>query len=442
MEGIDWFNISSEKAEAVLPYLLSKLHDEQFITAAQFLLCQPHLIRECPNREQLLKKLDERKEQNRNAGKNVLKRLRWYQMDKKQKLGRHLKRRNRADFNQIHNRSNSFGDRSSPYDREPRRNDWRFNSDPTKYNAEDFLNRNSELAETEEIRQWCGILTEEEKHKRSIEGSQAVVNYQYRAVFEEVFSITWDLPENVVDLLILWCSSALGDDIRMKSRRLRRTPAFKKKEFSHSLVNTVKRVVGYPEKKRYNGKLVRVVKVGSDRMCSVRFTRSGAKRKIPSQCLIDIDDTYLDVTSGKIKRAPVQDPMVDMNNTFLYNTRCDSKLDPQLLAGPLQSVIRSRWPKKKQLQNAAPLEDWEREMLRFLKNKRTLNSREMNLVSKLMARDGVVVSENNGKSNVETKERDEVVVSREERRKLADGGKKKEASENDDVSGDNSETNL
>jgi len=352
MEGIDWFNISSEKAEAVLPYLLSKLHDEQFIIAAQFLLCQPHLIRECPNREQLLKKLDERKEQNRNAGKNVLKRLRWYQMDKKQKLGRHLKRRNRADFNQIHNRSNSFGDRSSPYDREPRRNDWRFNSDPTKYNAEDFLNRNSELAETEEIRQWCRILTDGEKHKRSIEGSQAVVNYQYRAVFEEVFTITWDLPESVVDLLILWCSSALGDDIRMKSRRLRRTPAFKKK-----------------------------------------------------------------------------------------NTRCDSKLDPQLLAGPLQSVIRSRWPKKKQLQNAAPLEDWEREMLRFLKNKRTLNSREMNLVSKLMARDGVV-SENNGKSNVETKERDEVVVSREERRKLADGGEKKEASENDDVSGDNSETNL
>jgi len=411
MEGIDWFNISSEKAEAVLPYLLSKLHDEQFIIAAQFLLCQPHLIRECPNREQLLKKLDERKEQNRNAGKNVLKRLRWYQMDKKQKLGRHLKRRNRADFNQIHNRSNSFGDRSSPYDREPRRNDWRFNSDPTKYNAEDFLNRNSELAETEEIRQWCRILTDGEKHKRSIEGSQAVVNYQYRAVFEEVFTITWDLPESVVDLLILWCSSALGDDIRMKSRRLRRTPAFKKKEFSHFIdVNALKRVTGANE---HSGALVRVLEVDSNRICRVRFEGTGQTKQIPQNCLINPE----------------------------YNTRCDSKLDPQLLAGPLQSVIRSRWPKKKQLQNAAPLEDWEREMLRFLKNKRTLNSREMNLVSKLMARDGVV-SENNGKSNVETKERDEVVVSREERRKLADGGEKKEASENDDVSGDNSETNL
>lgn len=350
MEGIDWFNISSEKAEAVLPFLLTKLHDEQFIIAAQFLLCQPHLIRECPNREQLLKKLDERREQNRKAGTNVLKRLRWYQMDKKQGLGRHAGRRNRADFSQTHNRVYSNG--SSPYDRPPRKNDWRFNSDPTDFNPEEGSVLDA-FANTKQMGKWGAIPATKGNFKRSMERSakhfedkksfllcneQVAVNYRYRSVFEEVFTIIWDLPEHVADILIQWCSSALEDDVKRNGRKLKRTPAFRK------------------------------------------------------------------------------------------NVKSNSKISPQLLSDPMQKVIQSRWPKKEQLQSAAPLEDWEFEMLRFLKNKRTLNSREMNLLSKLMARDGRFVSK---ESNVESRQRRQL-----------DKGEKKETSENDDVSGDTLETNL
>jgi len=438
MEGIDWFNISSEKAEAVLPFLLSKLHDEQFIIAAQFLLCQPDLIRECPNREQLLRKLDERREQNRKAGKNVLKRLRWYQADKKQRLGRLSSRRNRADFNQTHNRVYSNG--SSPYDRPPRQNNWRFNSDPTDFNPEEGSVLDA-FASTKRMGKWGAVPATKEKYKRSIERSakdfedkksfllcsqQVAVNYRYRSVFEEVFTIVWDLPEHVADILIMWCSSALEDDVKRNGRKLKRTPAFRKK-FSHSLDNTVKRVAG-AYKKKNNGKLVRVLKVQSDGMCSVRFTRSKRERKLPLNCLVDIDDTFLDITSGIIKHTPERHSLVDMSRTFVYNIKSDSKISPQLWTDPMQKVIRSRWPNKEQLQNAAPLEDWEFEMLRFLKNKRTLNSREMNLLSKLMARDGRFVSK---ESNVESRQRREL-----------DEGEKKETSENDDVSGDTLETNL
>jgi len=410
MEGIDWFNISSEKAEAVLPFLLSKLHDEQFIIAAQFLLCQPNLIRECPNREQLLKKLDERREQNRKAGQNVLKRLRWYQMDKKQWLGRHAGRRNRADFSMTHNRVYSNG--SSPYDRPPRKNDWRFNSDPTDFNPEEGSVLDA-FANTKQMGKWGAIPATKGNFKRSIERSakhfedkksfllcneQVAVNYRYRSVFEEVFTIIWDLPEHVADILIQWCSSALEDDVKRNGRKLKRTPAFRK-EFSYLIaVGSLQKITCANE---HSGALVRVLEIDSNHMCRVRVRKTGETIRISPYYLVD----------------PLKD-----------NIKSNSKISPQLLSDPMQKVIRSRWPIKEQLQNAAPLEDWEFEMLRFLKNKRTLNSREMNLLSKLMARDGRVVSK---ESNVESRQRREL-----------DDGEKKETSENDDVSGDTLETNL
>jgi len=423
MEGIDWFNISSEKAEAVLPFLLSKLHDEQFIIAAQFLLCQPHLIRECPNREQLLKNLDERREQIRKAGKNVLKRLRWYQMDKKQGLGRHAGRRNRADFSQTHIRVYSNG--SSPYDRPPRKNDWRFNSDPTDFNPEEGSVLDA-FANTKQMRQWGTIAGPKGDHKRSgaisatkgnykrsIEKSakhfedkksfllcneQVAVSYRYRSVFEEVFTIIWDLPEHVADILIQWCSSALEDDVKRNGRKLKRTPAFRK-EFSYLIsVGSLQKITCANE---HSGALVRVLEIDSNHMCRVRVRNTGETIRISPYYLVD----------------PLKD-----------NVKSNSKISPQLLSDPMQKVIRSRWPNKEQIQSAAPLEDWEFEMLRFLKNKRTLNSREMNLLSKLMARDGRSVSK---ESNVESRQRREFY-----------DGEKKETSENDDVSGDTLETNL
>jgi len=422
MEGIDWFNISSEKAEAVLPFLLSKLHDEQFIIAAQFLLCQPHLIRECPNREQLLKNLDERREQIRKAGQNVLKRLRWYQMDKKQWLGRHAGRRNRADF-QTHNRVYSSG--SSPYDRPPRKNDWRFNSDPTDFNPEEGSVLDA-FANTKQMGKWGSIpatkgnykhsgaiQATKGNYKRSIEKSakhfedkksfllcneQVAVSYRYRSVFEEVFTIIWDLPEHVADILIQWCSSALEDDVKRNGRKLKRTPAFRK-EFSYLIsVGSLQKITCANE---HSGALVRVLEIDSNHMCRVRVRNTGETIRISPYYLVD----------------PLKD-----------NVKSNSKISPQLLSDPMQKVIRSRWPNKEQIQSAAPLEDWEFEMLRFLKNKRTLNSREMNLLSKLMARDGRSVSK---ESNVESRQRREFY-----------DGEKKETSENDDVSGDTLETNL
>jgi len=228
MNGIDWFNLDSNQAEAILPFLLQNLHDSQYIIAAQFLLCQPHLIRECPNRHELLQSLELRNERNRNAGKFVLKRLQWYQMDKTAKHRRRRASVDWEDLNLTRARSNSTA-LNSPYDRRPSPGDWVSNSDSI-LEFEPAGSHRKHLVRDSNTQSRLSLNTIATTPNRRMSGSEVIIQCKYRPVLEEMFVIVWDLPKAVVHLLMAWAIDTLAVDYEInkhrnevnKHRRLRR----------------------------------------------------------------------------------------------------------------------------------------------------------------------------------------------------------------------------
>lgn len=224
MEGIDWFNLSSEKAESILPYLLQNLHDNQFVVAAQFLLCQPHLIQYCPNRTQLLESLDRRYERNENFGKTVLKRLKLYQRGQCERDCRKQRQRRQWTIPISHTRALS----------DPMRNDnvsqndgWVWNSNPLDVGTSSSLKRRYTKRSTGKEHKRAKTLFEPNIRKtHRMSGTELIVHCKYGEVLEQSLRFVWDLPEVIVNLLVDWMLDTLAYEYRNRHRKLRRVPAY------------------------------------------------------------------------------------------------------------------------------------------------------------------------------------------------------------------------
>jgi len=231
MENIDWFNLNQEEAESILPYLLQNLHLNSHITAAKYLLCQEHLTPYWYNRKEVLQKLEYQETHNATWGEKVLNRLRHYQENKYVRGQLYPSKWYKPRDFALDGRVDSyfFGDgvicgntrKNSAQKPKPRPKVLRRcrslspTTLPERFELSN-LHRNWPSTET-----WKKM--DFSRDTKALSGVDVIINYKYHSILLQMFMIVWQLPEDIVKLLMEYSLEALACEYKRKHRKLRRS---------------------------------------------------------------------------------------------------------------------------------------------------------------------------------------------------------------------------